>query len=202
MGPGTHTTLARGNRRTSAPTGRALACVLILLCCLLTSGCSPLQIAITAVFLDDGHPAALFHPCGRSDVVGVSIVETWTGSAPATGLPLGWSVADTKGGDPITQIRLLETPPGWKLRLTEPGGEVRFRNVEPGANLLTAFAEDQRYLVWADTDGTERRDAMVQFTLGDLRSLADGQVRAIPDPSGEPHTMTREEFREYAAASC
>ncbi|MFF4880465.1 hypothetical protein [Micromonospora sp. NPDC000668] len=195
MGLEAHTTLAQRGRR-------ALAGVLILLCCLLTAGCSPAQISVTAVFLDDGHPTALFHPCGRSDVVVVSTVEKMTGSAPATGLPLGWSVADAKGDDPVTQIRLLETPPGWKLRITEPGGEVRFKNVEPGARLLTAFAEDQHYGVWADTDGAESRDAVVRFTLGDLRSLADGEVWAVPDPFGEPLAMTGEEFRQYAAASC
>ena len=103
------------------------------------------------------------------------MVEEPAESAPATGPSLGWSVADTGADDPITQIRLLETPHGWKLRITEPGSEVHFQNVEPAARLMTAFAEDQSYLVWADVDGGESRDAMVRFSLGDLRSLADGE---------------------------
>ncbi|MBM0226685.1 MULTISPECIES: hypothetical protein [Micromonospora] len=104
-----------------------------------------------------------------------------------------WGVADVppRADEPISQIRLLETPPGWELQTTKPG------------SLLTAFAVDRTYSVWADTtDKNAGNDAMVEFTLGDLRSLSDGEVWAAPEPFAQPQAMTREEFRRHAAASC
>ncbi|MFI2713873.1 hypothetical protein ACH495_27505 [Micromonospora sp. NPDC018662] len=118
-----------------------------------------------------------------------------TTSASATSPALGndWGVADVtpRADHPITKIRLLETPPGWELQTTKPG------------SLLTAFAVDRTYSVWADTtDKTAGNDAVVEFTLGDLRSLSDGEVWAAPTPFAQPQAMTREEFRRHSAASC
>lgn len=102
-----------------------------------------------------------------------------------------WDVADVapRTDHPITQIRLLENPPGWELQTTKPG------------SLLTAFAVDHSYSVWADTTAAGN-DSSVEFTLGDLRSLSDGEVWAAPKPFAQPEAMTGDEFRRHAAASC
>ncbi|MFI5490859.1 hypothetical protein [Micromonospora echinaurantiaca] len=143
------------------------------------------------MLLDDGYPTAIFHPCDEASVSRVSVAEQTT-SASAAGPSLGWSVADvaTHPERPITQIRLLETPPDWDLQTTKPG------------SLLTAFAVDRTYNVWGKTNSDAGTPAHVQFTLGDLRSLSDGEVWAMPKPYAAPQAMTREEFRRHAAASC
>jgi hypothetical protein len=165
--------------------------LLILLCCALTAGCTPGHISVTAVFLDDGHPTAVVHPCRGTRVHGIAVVEEMTASASATSPTLGgvWAFADVDGDHPMTQIRLLETPPDWVLQTTKPG------------SLLTTFAVDRVYSVWADTTDA-RTDAQVEFTLSDLRSLRDDQVWATPEPLAQPRAMTRKEFRRHAAASC
>lgn len=167
---------------------------MILLCCLLITGCTPRRISITAVFLDDGHPTAIVHPCDGARVHGMSVVEElMSASTSATSPMIGnvWGVADVapRTDHPIAQIRLLETPPGWELQTTKPG------------SLLTAFAVDRSYSVWADTTAAGN-DSSVEFTLGDLRSLSDGEVWAAPKPLAQPEAMTRDEFRRHAAASC
>ncbi|MGR6321351.1 hypothetical protein Q2K19_18995 [Micromonospora soli] len=167
---------------------------MILLFCLVATGCTPGHISITAIFLGDGHPMAVFHPCHGSRVYGVSVVESMTASGSGTSPSFGnvWDVADTdtRGDHPITEVRLLETPPGWILQ-TNPD------------SLLTAFAVDRTYRARADTTSPPAaNDASVEFTLGDLRSLSDGEVWAVPKPFAQPQAMTREEFRRHAAASC
>jgi hypothetical protein len=185
--------------------------VVVLLCCLLSTGCTPPSISITAVFLDDGHPTAIFHPCSGAVVYSVSVVEKLTApalatvtapaissatarsSVPATGADVdhGWGVADPTGVHPVAQLRLLETPPGWVLQTTKP------------EYLLTDFVAGRTYDVWAETTRPAAgKDALLQFTLGDLQSLADGQVWAAPRPFAQPQAMTRTDFGRHAAASC
>ncbi|MEV4545965.1 hypothetical protein [Micromonospora echinaurantiaca] len=146
------------------------------------------------MFLDSGHPTAVFHPCDGARVSGVSVTEQSTTSGSAASPTLVWSIADasSRAERPITQIRLLETPAGWGLQTTKPGG------------LLTAFGVDHTYSVWADvTSSAAGDDSSIEFTLGDLRSLSDGQVWAAPKPFAQPQAMAaREEFRRRAAASC
>jgi hypothetical protein len=190
---------------------RGLGSVVVLLCCLLSTGCTPPNISITAVFLDDGHPTAIFHPCGDTAIDAVSVVETLTdrlpasgtasavsstqtdGSASATGTEFGdvWGVADVYWYHPVVQIRLLQTPPSWALQTTKPEG------------LLTSFAATRTYYVWAGTTKPSTGiDAGVRFTLSELASLSDGQVWAVPEPFTQPQVMTRKEFARAAAESC
>jgi hypothetical protein len=183
----------------------------MLVCCSLSTGCTPPSISITAVFLDDGHPTAIFHPCGGAAVYSIALIEKLTSPAPAsgtasaissaqasssasaTGAEFGdlWGVADPAGNHPVAQVRLLETPPGWVLQTTKPG------------YLLTDFIAGRTYDVWADTTKPSAgRDTSLQFTLGDLRSLSDGQVWAAPKPFARPQAMSRKEFGQHSAASC
>jgi hypothetical protein len=205
MGRTGQTDMARDGRRKgrgAVPVVRGLGSVVVLLCCLLSTGCTPPNVSITAVFLDDGHPTAIFHPCGGG-VYSVSVVEKLTAPAissatassfvPVMGPDVNhaWGVADPAGVHTVAQLRLLDTPPGWVLQTTKPG------------YLLTDFVADGTYDVWADTTKpTAGRDAAVRFSLGDLRSLADGQVWAAPKPFAAPQAMTRSEFGQHAAASC
>ncbi|WP_281938917.1 hypothetical protein [Micromonospora sp. AKA38] len=145
------------------------------------------------MFLDDGHPTAIFHPCGGVRVSGISVTELTTTSASNSDPGLGWGIANvgSREGHSVAQIRLLATPPGWELQTTKPG------------TLLTAFSVDRTYIVAADTaDPTAGNDSSVAFTLRDLRSLTDGEVWAVPKPFAQPQAMTRDEFRRHAAASC
>ncbi|MFJ8583003.1 hypothetical protein [Micromonospora sp. NPDC093277] len=48
----------------------------------------------------------------------------------------------------------------------------------------------------------EDNHAPVEFVLGDLRSLSDGEIWAAPKPFARPEAMTLDEFRRHAAASC
>jgi hypothetical protein len=100
------------------------------------AGCTPGHISVTAVFLDDGHPTAIVQPCRGTRVHGIAVVEEMTSSASATSPTFVgvWDVADVDGDHPMTQIRLLETPPDWVLQTTKPG------------SLLTAFAVDRTSL--------------------------------------------------------
>jgi hypothetical protein len=179
---------------------RAGLTALALLCCLLPAACSPPYRAITAVFLDQGQPTTIFHPCGGATVFEVAVLEEPGGPAPASGgsasatgadSVLTWDVADTEGGHPVAQVRLLQTPPGWILQTTKPGA------------LLTAFAADRTYSVWPQTTNPSAGQSdHVQFTLGDLNSLSDGQVWASPKPFAQPRAMTRKEFAQHAEDSC
>jgi hypothetical protein len=130
----------------------------------------------------------------------VSVIEEPGGSAPASGgsapatsadAVLTWGVADANAAHAVAEVRLLRTPPGWILQTTKPGA------------LLTAFASDRTYSVWPETTNRSAgQDDHLQFTVGDLSSLSDGQVWAAPKPFAQPRAMTRKEFAQYAADSC
>lgn len=196
MGPmwsGTHAAWTRRSRRPRASAGCGL--VVALLYCMLTTGCTPPWTAIVAVFLHDGHPTITVDPCRGAHLFRVWLAEKIsTPSASATSPAIGnvWIVAYTAGDPsdhPITEVRLLEIAPGWTLQSTRRD------------TLLTAFAVNGTYSVHADTTHASTA-ASVEFTLDDLRSLADGEVWAAPEPFAQPQAMKREEFRRHAAASC
>jgi hypothetical protein len=151
---------------------RAGAIVLAVVASLLTTACSPPLVDMTAVYLDGGHPTAIFHPCRGQHVVDVSVRQ---------GSPLveSWEVSQHPHGDGIGQLRLLEVPPGWELY-----GSADRR--------ITEFAQGEEYHVEADTDdkGTGN-DWGVDFTLADLETLRDGEVWA---GHTQPRAMTRDEF--------
>jgi hypothetical protein len=80
---------------------------------------------------------------------------------------------------------------GWVLQTTKPG------------SLLAGFEAERSCAVWADPGGGGRgNDAGLTFTLSDLRSLADGEVWAVPKPFAQARAMDRAEFARYAEASC
>jgi hypothetical protein len=187
---------------------RVLTSLVVLAGGLLLAGCSPRQITVTAVYLDDGEPTAIFQPCDDTNVAGVSVTEatpeptTTPSPSPSpvrTGLgggfatpspaPASWKVTGPQA-DPIRRIRLLrETPPGWQQQNNGPG--------------LAAFQENQAYQVAAElAEWKDVRDAGVEFTLADLRALGEGEVWAMRTLSGDPEAMTRREFRRYAGRTC
>lgn len=80
---------------------------------------------------------------------------------------------------------------GWSQQTTAPGA------------LLTAFADDRTYHLIVETTNPSAGVAeAIQFTLDDLRSLADGQVWAVPGPYADKQAMSREDFEKAAARSC
>jgi hypothetical protein len=176
--------------RAGHPAGRPVVAVMILMCCLFSAGCTPRQISITAIFLDGGYPTAVFHPCRGTHIDGISVIEEIPTSDTGPRVGNVWEATDP-ANQPVGQIRLLAIPPGWVLQTTKPG------------SLLTAFAADRRYWVRAQTtDTSSGNDAGVEFTLGDLRSLSEGEVWATPEPFAQPRAMTSREFARHAAASC
>jgi hypothetical protein len=176
------------------PPRRAVAAAILVVCGLVTAGCSPPSIAITAVFLDGGHPTALFHPCGRTLVDGVAVSE-WSAAFASVGAPSSshaWYGRDVSGtGSGVTELRLLELPPSWVQQITKPGA------------LLTSLVDGMTYWVVAKAGKPSKgNDVGVKFTLSDLRSLTEGQVWAVPRPDADATAMSRDEFRKRAADSC
>jgi hypothetical protein len=170
---------------------RALGAVLVLLLAAALAGCTPPVVAITAVYLDEGHPAVLVQPCGQIRVDQVQVAEevpvTEQSSAGLVGP--SWSTHDPTGQHPVVHVRLLEAPPGWSSTVDKD-------------HPLTRFLEGRTYVV---SVGTNQATVVVplRFTLGDLRILKRGQVWAEPvDPVADEQPMTSEEFARQASAHC
>jgi hypothetical protein len=164
------------------------------------AACTPKPLSISAVFLDDGHPTVIFHPC-KGTVYEVTVSVDSPASPPptatATDAATGgsgrkhWSAFDRSASSPVEQVRLLETPPGW---------EPTTYKIEA---TLTGFEEDQSYYLWVSTTKPGAgNDYGVKFTLADLRSLKDGQVWAEPKAFADPRAMSRDEFHRFAKAQC
>jgi hypothetical protein len=173
------------------------------------TACSPAPRRIVAVFLDDGDPTALLHPCSGEPVKGLQVRDvtpqepTPTRSSAGTassGTPGATSVSasptpdlsllrwDTSSADDVpapSQIKLLTPPAGWQVYTDS------FR-------LLEEFREDRVYDVSTSVLG----DMSVEFTLDDLEGLEPGQVWATPDDTRTPRAMSRDEFARIAEASC
>jgi hypothetical protein len=152
---------------------------------------------ITAVFLDSGLPTVIVHPCADAIVVGITVTDTSTGASTASpGSPSAnrtvvelWSVAGEPGANAISQMHLLQTPPGW--------------HVQPGIkDLITEFRPEHAYWVIAHTTDPSHPDGGVSFRLSDLASLTDGQVWARSRPLGQASGMTRDQFLDYATSNC
>jgi hypothetical protein len=196
-------------RRRRYPVGRWLAATLALLAVgALAAACSPVPRYVTAVYLDDGHPTALFHPCPGSPVYGLKLYDAGPvkgkalGRAPTSGLPTGatpsgiprttvnrdhlrWDVGDQDEGTAHTRVRLLTVPPGWDLSTSEQ-------------DLLRQLRSDRTYRLI----GWGFRNTAVDFTLADLAALGDRRVWASARGSAEPRALTRDDFVDRAEASC
>jgi hypothetical protein len=169
---------------------RAAGCAIVVLSAGATAACSPTRLSITGVYLEGGQPAALFHPCGGSSVVGIIVserVSSWgTDSRHWDGID---PTRDRSAAHP-TQVRLLELPAGWVQQTTKPGA------------LLTSFVDGRSYWIYAKTEGHDGRDVGVSFTPLDLRSLGDGQVWAAPGRHADGRAMSREDFGRSVDESC
>jgi hypothetical protein len=183
-----------------------LGLLLLTLSLLLTTACSPapttitppgtlpVEVTITAVFLDAGVPTVIVHQCPGSLVDSITVtdlsVATSPGSTPGDlNIPI-WSVADPGAKNPTSQIRLLQTPAGWQV-----GPAIK--------NLITEFYPGHLYWVIASTttDPASGVDAGVKFRLSDLALLTDGQVWAAATP-GHARATTRDQFFHDAAIRC
>ena len=150
---------------------------------------------VTAVFLDAGVPTVIVHPCADALLAGILVTDTSTSAVPpspgspsnATGVQL-WAAAADPGSNAVSQVHLLQTPPGWHIR--------------PGIKeLITEFRPEHGYWVIAQTTDPSHPDAGVTFRLGDLASLTDDQVWAAVS-IGQARVMTRDQFLDNAARSC
>lgn len=184
----------------------------LLFSCLLTTGCTPRPIPMAAVFLDGGHPTAIFHTCrGSVDLLdlwedlaaigeiaprlaGAATASDATATSPADAsstVSRWWSIVDSDAHHHVAQVRLLQTPPGWYVEGI------------PGRALITTFREDATYtLNVSTTRPSAGTDSLLRFTLRQLRSVPDGLVWAAPRAFGQPRAMTREEYHRRVKRLC
>lgn len=180
--------LTRHPRR--APLARLLAAGLVVIAVgLSAAACSPAPRNNVAVFLRDGQPTALLHPCPGEAVTRVSVTDLTTPSAPRPGdttstqlyVPY-WAVNAQDDARP-TEVRLLSVPSGWAI---DPDVVIALTEFQPG----------YRYRVGTGQVGA--RD--VEFTLDDLESLGEDEVW-ITD-GGQERAAARDEFFRIAEAHC
>lgn len=183
--------LRRMRHPNNTPLARALAAGLVLVGLgLSVVACSPAPRNNVAVFVQNGHPTALLHPCPGEAVTELSVTDLTTPSAPRPGdqtsthlyVPY-WSVSAAEENARPTQVRLLTVPSGW---VSEPDVAFELREFQPG----------YRYRLGTGQVGA--RD--VEFTLADLEALAGDQVW-ISD-GGEERAVERDEFIRIAEGSC
>jgi hypothetical protein len=186
---------------------RAAALALLVGCATTLAGCSPPDRVNSAVYLRDGKPTVVVHLCSDKDrLTGLNLRENRpepaesgpaesgsaeSGPAESAGpRPLrAWHVG-TSHGTGYAEIRLLETPPGWTV----------YTSTE---NLLSELRDHQGYRVEVVYSGPGGgRDRGTVFTLGDLRSLASGQVWSRPKSYDREVPMTLDAFRRAAKNSC
>jgi hypothetical protein len=176
---------------------RAAALALLVGCAATLAGCSPPSRVNSAVYLRDGTPTVVVHLCSDEDrLTALRLQESRpepSASAPtesAAPQPLrAWHIGNSAGTG-YDEIRLLDTPPGWTV----------YTNAE---NLLSELRDDQSYQVEVVYKGPSGgRDRGTEFTLGDLRSLATGQVWSRPKPYDREVPMTLDAFRRAANRSC
>ena len=178
---------------------RGAALALLVGCATTLAGCSPPNRVNSAVYLRDGKPTVVVHLCSSKDqLTGLSLREDGPDPAPSTSGLSGsteprpdraWRVG-ASGAAGYTEIRLLDTPPGWAVH-TSP------------ENLLSELRDERSYRVSVDYTGPSGSDDRgVSFTLGDLRSLGSGEVWSRPKSYDHEVPMTLAAFRRAARASC
>jgi hypothetical protein len=151
-------------------------------------------VSTTAVFLEDGEPAALFHWCTGDGVWSVTVYDRTSGDRRGDDIPF-WIV----GGSPETavdELRLLQRPAGWEAL-----------GHDPDANPINEFVDGHTYTVKGEGDNLEGTDYdllsyPVTFTLDDLEALPGDKVWAPPAVQEDERAMSRDEFFQAAEQSC
>jgi hypothetical protein len=187
---------------------RGAGVVVALVLATTLAACSPAPRRIVAVFLDDGEPAVLLHPCAGEPVKGLQVRDVTPAPPTPTGTPVGTASSGSAAATPTSassapdlsmlrwdtssadvpapsQVRLLTPPDGWRV-------------YTDGDRLLREFREDRIYEVSTSVIG----DLGVEFTLGDLERLGSGEVWASPEDTRAPRAMTRDEFARIAEGTC
>ena len=191
--------IRRHENESARRTLRGAALALLMVCATTLAGCSPPNRLNSAVYLRDGKPTVVVHLCSSKDrLTGLSLREDAPEPAPSGSVPPGstaplqdraWRVG-ASGATRYTEIRLLDTPPGWTVHTDRE-------------NLLSELRDEQSYRVSVDYAGPSGgRDTGVTFTLGDLRSLGSGEVWSRPKSYDREVPMTLAAFRRAAKASC
>lgn len=174
-----------------SPLARAFAAGLVLVGLgLSVVACSPARRNNVAIFLQDGQPTALLHPCPGEAVTELSVTDLTTPSAPRPGDQTSthlyvphWAVSAAEEDARPTQVRLLTVPPGW---VSEPDVAFELREFRPG----------YRYRLGTGQVGAHD----VEFTLADLEALAEDQVWI--SEGGQERAVERDEFIRIAESSC
>jgi hypothetical protein len=142
-------------------------------------------VSVAALYLDGGHPTALFAPCENTRMSGLTVSD---------GVNELWSVIDGDPPDPVTTIRIFVVPTGWEVERT-------------GAQELSAIAPGREYHLFPDVyagsaSQTADEGMNFNFTLADLTSLRPDEVWAVRAQDAKPGPMTREQFHSASAATC
>jgi hypothetical protein len=175
-------------------------CVALVGVAAFSSGCIQYMgdlrvVSTTAVFLDDGEPAALFHWCTGDGVWSITVYDETRG-APTRGDSKPFSIVIGSPETAVEQARLLQRPAGW-----EAGGH------DPDANPINEFVDGHTYSVKGEGDNLEGTDFYllsypVTFTLDDLEALPGEMVWAPPAVQEDERAMSRDEFFRAAEQSC
>jgi hypothetical protein len=164
----------------------------------------PVMYPAIAAYLDDGRATVLLRPCPQDFVLWIELTQmdpVTPGPSPFDhpfANPGIWRLVNSGHSSVPAQLRLLEDPPGW----TEATLQVR---------PVTYMLDEERYTIALsgsfNASGIPTPDhgldsiAFLNFTMENLRSLADGQVWAETDGFKAKPT-TRDAFAASADAVC
>jgi hypothetical protein len=144
------------------------------------AGCSPADKPVAALRLVDGEPTLLIAECDDAEINTVSVYT----SADGASVDEAWG-ARTDYLSPVeaSEIRLLQTPPGWSLT----------------DSTLTEFAPGSEYTVAAY--GSSSDAFPIDFTMDQLAALGPDAVLVGESPS-ETKTRSEADFRDNAKDAC